>query len=54
MITWSRRHAYNAFIDSDNKVWIYEPQSGSVVGLLGETEEPYDTALIWFPGEKKG
>lgn len=49
MVTWSNVHAYNAFVDTDDNTWIYEPQSGEVVGKLGETTDGYDTQLVWFP-----
>lgn len=51
MVTWSRKHAYNAFLAVDGKVWIYEPQNGEVIGLLEESEGSYDTEKIWFPAE---
>ena len=51
MITWQKgRHAYNAFMDGEKEIWIYEPQSNAVIGRLGETLDPYDTNMIWFPG----
>ena len=51
MITWQKnKHAYNAYMDTEGRVWIYEPQSGRTVGELGETEDPYDTDMIWIPG----
>lgn len=51
MITWQKhRHAYNAYMDTDGKVWIYEPQNGRTVGELGKTEDPYNTDMIWLPG----
>jgi hypothetical protein len=49
-IAWSKTHAYNIFIDSNNKVWIYEPQTNQIVGELGKTLAPYDTIEIWFMG----
>ena len=53
MITWQKgRHAYNAFMDEEKKIWIYEPQSNAVIGRLGETRDPYDTNMIWFPGAR--
>ena len=51
MVTWQKnRHAYNAYMDTEGRVWIYEPQSGRTVGELGKTEDPYDTDMIWIPG----
>ena len=52
MIVWSNTHAYNAYMDIEENVWIYEPQSGKTVGKLGETDKPYDSRWLWFPGEK--
>lgn len=49
-ITGANRHAYNAFIDTDKNVWIYEPQDGTIIGKLGETPDPYDSNWLWFPG----
>jgi len=53
-IIWSYTHAYNAFIDIDGNIWIYEPQANKVVGKLGETDKPYNSKFIWFPGERHG
>ena len=47
-ICWSYTHAYNCFIDSDGKVWIYEPQNNTVIGELGKTPAPYNTIEVWF------
>jgi len=46
-IAWSSSHAYNLYF-SDEEIWVYEPQNGEVKGVLGETEEPYDTRLLLF------
>lgn len=51
MIAWSRTHAYNLYVDDENKIWIYEPQNGNTVGLLSEGTDSYDTKKIWFIGE---
>ena len=37
----SRSHAFNVYRDSGGLWRVWEPQSGKVVGLLGETVEPY-------------
>jgi len=50
MILWSRSHAYNAFMDTDDNIWVYEPQNGTIVAKLEEAEEPYKTKMVWFPG----
>jgi hypothetical protein len=47
-IAWSRTHAYNLFIDSNKKCWIYEPQNNVIIGELGKTKEPYNTVELWF------
>lgn len=52
MIQWSPTHAYNAFMTGEGDVWIYEPQSGQVVGKLGDAVEPYDSWMVWFPEAK--
>lgn len=52
MIVWSNVHAYNAFMDIEGNVWIYEPQTNHIVGKLGETGQPYNSKKIWFPGEQ--
>lgn len=50
---WSEGvHAYNGFVDADNKVWIYDPMfDDSLIGELCSTPKPmYDTTDIWFTG----
>jgi len=48
-IVWSDRHAFNLFIDINNKAWIYEPQSNCVIGELGKyKKDPYNVKRIWF------
>lgn len=48
-IAWSNTHAFNLFIDSDNGVYLYEPQSGTFKGLLGNSiHELYCVKKIWF------
>ena len=49
-ITGEQRHAYNAFMDNTQTVWIYEPQNGSIIGKLGETTGAYETNWIWYLG----
>ena len=51
-ITWSRTHAYNAFVDDDRRVWVYEPQTGDIIGRLGATPAPYDTRKVMFIGAR--
>ena len=50
-ITGTQRHAYNAFMDDEGNVWIYEPQNGNIVGKLGETTGAYESNWIWFMGK---
>jgi len=48
-ITWSGNHAYNSFISFES--WdVYEPQTNEVRGFLGDTQEMYDSKMIWFSG----
>ena len=48
-VIWSHTHAYNGFITDTFETYIYEPQNNTVIGKLGETTEPYDSQIIWFP-----
>lgn len=52
-ITGENRHAYNGFIDDEKNVWVYEPQSGEIIGKLGETPDPYESNWLWFPGASR-
>ena len=48
-IMWSRVHAFNGFIDNHNRVWIFEPQGGRIIGRLGgDNGKSYDVQKIWF------
>lgn len=48
-VAWSYTHAFNLIIDDDNDAWIVEPQTGDVVGRLGENNgDEYDVQKIWF------
>ena len=48
-IIWSNIHAYNGFITSDNEVFLYEPQTGDIIGRLGDDlGKMYDSKKIWF------
>jgi len=49
-IAHSTTHAYNFFVDHQNNVWIYEPQDGSIRGLLIDDDPPYNTRKILFIG----
>ena len=49
-IAHSTTHAYNFFVDHQNNVRIYEPQDGSLKGLLGDDDSPYDTRKLLFIG----
>ena len=52
MIVWSQKHAYNAFADTDGKIWIYEPQTNKVIGEIDDVlDEIYESDKVWFPGE---
>lgn len=50
MVVWSNMHAFNAFMDTEGKSYIYEPQNGSVVGRLDEGSGSYMPRKLWFPG----
>ena len=54
-IAWSRTHAYNNYIPSDDlRTWLYEPQGNTHVGILSkDAVETYKTWGIWFMGKKK-
>ena len=43
-------HAYNFFVTKSEGIYIFEPQSGEVVGRLGETVEPYAPYSLEFRG----
>lgn len=47
---YSDTHAYNFFIDVNGLVWIYEPQDGRVIGLIGRTPKPYNTVMTYMLG----
>ena len=50
-ICWSESHAYNCFIDSDKKVWIYEPQTNEIIGEITKVKnKTYKPIKIWFMG----
>ena len=48
-VAWSYTHAFNLVIDDNNDTWIIEPQTGDVVGRLGDDNgDSYDVKKIWF------
>lgn len=48
-IAWSNIHAFNLVIDDNSTSWIVEPQTGDIIGRLGEDNgESYDVKKIWF------
>ena len=48
-IAWSDTHAFNLVIDSDHTSWIVEPQTGDIIGRLGDDNgDAYDVQKIWF------
>jgi hydrogenase maturation factor len=49
-IVHSTTHAYNFFVDHQNNIWIYEPQDGSLRGLLSDDDPPYNTRKLLFIG----
>jgi len=51
-IAWSSNHAYNLYVDDEEQIWIYEPQTGITKGLLADGVEQYKTKKIWFIGER--
>ena len=55
MVVWGYEpghtaHAFNAFVDTEGKSYIYEPQNGSIVGRLDEGSGSYMPRKLWFPG----
>jgi hypothetical protein len=48
-IAWSDTHAFNIFITSDNQIYIYEPQNGSIYSYPTTLEEYY-IKEVWFMG----
>ena len=48
-IAWSNTHAFNLFVDANNNIWIYEPQTDVVIGEIGTYKYAlYDVKRIWF------
>lgn len=46
---WSRTHAFNGFVDNQNRMWIFEPQNNKIIGQLRENnDKTYDVQKIWF------
>ena len=48
MVTWSRSHAFNAFMTRDGLFYIYEPQNDTIVGLRADMVDPYILRKVWF------
>ena len=50
----SRGHAYNAFMTSDKRVWIWEPQTATLIGEISDelpalsSGETYETHSLRF------
>ena len=42
------RHAYNLFVDTDHRVWLYEPQNNRLMGEMKDGDEVYRTGYVWF------
>lgn len=49
-IAHSRTHAYNVFVDSEKHVWVYEPQTNRVKGLIDKVDDPYKTKKVLCVG----
>ena len=48
-IAWSNTHAFNLFVTSDNKVYLYEPQSGKIMTWNEANKiDSYKVRKIWF------
>lgn len=45
-IVWSSRHAFNAFIDHDKKVWYIEPQTDQILDPHGQLDDLYTDIKI--------
>jgi len=50
LVAWSSTHAYNIVVDSDEEMWVYEPQNGRFVSLVEDAPEEYRPRALWFPG----
>ena len=48
-IAWSTTHAYNAFITNAEQFYVYEPQTGKVVGEMSACDGRYDTRILLLP-----
>ena len=48
-IAWSTTHAYNIFITDEEAFYVYEPQTGKVVGLMDELDGRYGTRIMLLP-----
>jgi len=44
----SRGHAYNAFIDDTETIYIFEPQTGDIIGRVDEAPDPWVTLRFEF------
>lgn len=50
-IIWSSTHAYNGFITSDGDMFLYEPQTGDIIGKIdADNGDMYNSKKIWFLG----
>ena len=49
-ICWSQTHAFNSFIDKNRTVWIWEPQTASVIGkaIDYKDDQTYGIKYVWF------
>lgn len=48
-IAWSNVHAFNLFIDNENKIYVYEPQSNDIMCFDDAIKDKmYDVKKVWF------
>ena len=51
-IAWSNVHAFNIFVDKNHTVWIWEPQTASIIGkaIDYKNDQTYGIRYVWFMG----
>ena len=49
-IAWGKGHAYNVFMTRGKTMYVYEPQSNEVIGIVGEDDlaDRYTTNILLF------
>ena len=51
-IAWSNIHAYNLYVDKNLTVWVWEPQTASIIGkaIDYKNDQTYGIKYVWFMG----